>query len=115
MRKNMTNSSSGGKERSIYKMPEDNKCKTDMRLHSDYELINMILADAMIRNVDVKIIYAIRELEERILERCHDRSGQDEPKRQDPAQKNARPEPEISILKGRIQAYRDVIRMLKDK
>lgn len=96
-------------------MPEANKCKTDMRLHSDYELINMILADAMIRNVDVRIVYAIRELEERILERCHNREEKEETKRKDPAQKNARPEPEISILKGRIQAYRDVIRMLKDK
>ena len=96
-------------------MPEDNKCKTDMRLHSDYELIEMILADAMIRNVDVKIIYAIRELEERILERYHNRDGQGGTERHDPAQKNARPEPEISILKGRIQAYRDVIRILKEK
>lgn len=95
-------------------MPEDNKCKTDMRLHSDYELISMIQADAMIRNVDVKIVYAIRELEERIRERHDDQSGGGK-SRTDYAQKNTKPDTDIKILQGKIQAYRDVIRMLKEK
>ena len=92
-------------------MPEN-----EMRLHSDYELISMIAAEALLKRnvVDVKVMYAIRELEERI--RGRDTAIQKDQDAKDGfAQKNVQVNADIKILQGRIQAYRDVIRMLKDK